>query len=1194
MSLTDKEAAKKEERLNYLYSLGKISKPVFWAEQEFGWSPRVHEETGIEAWYQFLLLGCFDGSYTWPEDHDNPMLAGKPIQKFAWRIGRQCIPKGTIIFDRDGSIMPIEEHPDAFETKQNAKIYNIEMQNGFALRCTGNHPVSIKEHNEQSYEDVGKIWCKAENLSLEDEVETIAKFDKWGDGIVHYDYSRLIASGSNHKGSWSKEENISGNIVMNNELAELLGHLITDGNAYNAINKNRPLTYTNVNIEYLDRVEHLVKNNFPNVRINRYQKPVPEKYKHRKMGYDLQFFCEDGGVKRGQNSLKEFLRSMNFHPCGFPRAINSFTKEQVISFVRGAYMGDGSFSISKNNDFESTFSCGLNRIYAEYFQSLFAKFGVVFKLESQFMKLSTSNFYKLRIKNRVMMMKFRDMFGQIPGKEIPEGFLGKRALFGRHSLHNYAKLQIDGELTEFNNIKKISIENERQNCYDVEIKDKKWFACLCTIVHNSGKTEVLSIGALYLALKKPIKYKERRRYKDVSLIGTINEDGTINETGWTHTYDTYVKGAKIIVGSADADKARTTFDRVMLFISKSPKLMAAMDEGTIIKGLHPFPYLTFNIPGWTEPATITFRGPGAGGQTARSKTFDYKLYDEADYIPPIFYEAEAATSINAAKHGLTILSSTPTGKREYFYNACFVKNTPITMSDGSEKAIDKIAVGDSVINRFGKSEEVTKVMNRLYKGKLISFMTTFNDKVITATSNHRIMAIKKRSKYCKGCDSFVWKNRTLCVLHGIHLNIEKINPDYIKINDLEIGDYIAIPLCNANNPEEIFLSHSDGEFLYVPITQYLAEYKETIVYNLTVGMDHSYCVNGFGVANCTNSEWNFQEFHVPSKENPNYDLQQDIKFRNELTDIAYEHEIEANWGTVESGVFDWTFFEWVFRPFDLKENLKDPEKPIQIPVYKIWQEKFKKKPYPDEFEHLILTNEAVQKIGGANVGAWLVSRMPPRVPNRKYWLGADLGYVSDPTEMVVFEEFNGVMKMILRLSLSKIKYNDQCDIFALLDTFYEFASIGVDATGIGVGVEQTLKGKDMHGNNKYKKHNFEKRAFFINFSERVQVSSKFNGETVLVPVKQFMTDQIILHAQNKMIIMPCDDIALDIEAQFRNHTYTMGSSNTIVYSKSSIYPDHVIDAVRTAMFAKAMTKLPKNRTWPTGSAFKGRGSGAWA
>jgi len=806
MSLTNREQEQAEERLNYLYSLGKMSKPVFWAEKEFGWRPKVDDETGVEAWYQFLLLGCFDGSYKWPEDHKNPMLAGKSIQKFAWRVGRQA-----------------------------------------------------------------------------------------------------------------------------------------------------------------------------------------------------------------------------------------------------------------------------------------------------------------------------------------------------------------------------------------------------------GKTEILSLGTLYLALQRPIKEKKKRRYKDPDLIGTINEDGIINETGWTETYDTSLRGAKIIVGSSDADKARTIFDRVMSFIKKSPKLVAAMAEGTITNGLHPFPYLTFHIPGWTEPATVTFRGPGAGGQTTRSKTFDYKLYDEADYIPPIFYEAEAATSINASKHGITILSSTPTGKREYFYHACFIKGMPVTMADSSEKPIEEIEVGDFVINRFGKTEEVTKTMNRIYNGKFISFMTTFNDKVVTATAAHRIMSIKKASRYCKGCDTFVWKNRTLCVLHGLHLGLEKtIKPDYFKLNELEVGDYIAIPLCNVKNQNEILLSHSDEEFLYVPITQYYEEYNEDIVYNLTVGIDHSYCVNGFGVSNCTNPNWNFYEFHVPSKENPTYDLAQDIQFRNEYTDIAYEHEIEANWGTVESGVFDWTYFEWVFRFSDFKNNPKDPEHEIEVPIYRMWQpvnsngiKKVKeKKQFPDEFEHLKLNNEAINKIGGQNIGSWLLSRLPPKIQNRKYWLGADLGYVSDPSEIVVFEEFNGVMKMILRLSLSKIKLDDQCDMIALLDTFYEFAALGVDATGIGMGVEQKLRGKDMHGYNKYKKHNFERRAYFVNFSEKVAMPNKFNGETVFVPVKQFMTDQIIIAAQNRMIIMPSDDIALDIEAQFRNHTYTM-PNNTIIYSKSSMYPDHIIDSVRTAMFGKAMTKMPKFRSWPTGSSFKGRGGGAW-
>jgi len=718
---------------------------------------------------------------------------------------------------------------------------------------------------------------------------------------------------------------------------------------------------------------------------------------------------------------------------------------------------------------------------------------------------------------------------------------------------------------------------------------------------QSGKTESLAIGALFLALCRPIHFTKLRRYKDHALIGTPRPDGSINESGWTETQDPYMRGAKIIIGSADADKARTIFDRVMKFIDNSPKLSKAMAGGAIVKKLHPFPELIFKIPGWTEDASITFRGPGAGGQTARSKTFDYKLYDEADWMPAIFFEAEKATSINAGENSLVILSSTPTGKREHFYNACFVADTPVLLASGEYKSIQDVKVGDSVFNRYGVAEPVTAVMKRNTRSLLVAITTTYNDTVITSTTDHRFMAVRKYDRYCWGCRKFVWRNQTDCVLLGVHTGFKPVQPEYHSTHKLAVGDYLAIPLSTVNDPKKVFLGVIEGAFLYVAIKKmaripFTGEAKRgggTPVYNLTVGNDHSYCVNGYGVANCTNPTWNYQEFHIPSKENPNFTPEFNQEFINEHPQAVYQHEIEAEWGTVEEGVFDWTYFEWVFRLYDEKPNPKDAEHPIRTPIYRVFDTSFgrKRKPFPDEYERINLTPSDIGRIGHNNLGIWLRAKFPVKIDNRRYWFGADFGYQSDPSEFVVFEEWNGVMKMILRIHMQHVPYLTQCDIIALLDNFYLFAALGMDQGSNGLMVEQVLKAKEL-GHNKFKNHNFEKRLYAVNFSNKVQVSNKFNNEKVLVPVKQFMTDSIIMAAQNRLVIMPSVDVDEDLENQFRNHTYTTGANGTIIYSKSTVFPDHIVDAVRTAFFAKSQVRMPTNRAWPVGSAFKvagGRG-----
>lgn len=47
---------------------------------------------------------------------------------------------------------------------------------------------------------------------------------------------------------------------------------------------------------------------------------------------------------------------------------------------------------------------------------------------------------------------------------------------------------------------------------------------------------------------------------------------------------------------------------------------------------------------------------------------------------------------------------------------CFLPGTPITMSDGTKKDIDKIVVGDDVLTHMGNIEDVTYVMERDYDG----------------------------------------------------------------------------------------------------------------------------------------------------------------------------------------------------------------------------------------------------------------------------------------------------------------------------------------------------------------------------------------------------------------------------------------------------------------------------------------------
>jgi hypothetical protein len=304
----------------------------------------------------------------------------------------------------------------------------------------------------------------------------------------------------------------------------------------------------------------------------------------------------------------------------------------------------------------------------------------------------------------------------------------------------------------------------------------------------------------------------------------------------------------------------------------------------------------------------------------------------------------------------------------------------------------------------------------------------------------------------------------------------------------------------------------------------------------------------------------------------------DKEFREKLTTTAYEHEIMADWGTVEEGVFNWNYFHDVFN-YDY--TMRPPEQRKNNIGF-------------DEYTLLKLDHLSMKQIGINNLGLWLQRKLPPRKELCRYYFGADLGYSSDPSEFIVFEQFNGVMKGIVRLHSANISYDVQADLIAAFDKHFMFDMLGMDQGNAGIAVEQMLKSDLFSGNgyNKYASHNFKDRLVAVQFGQKVSIGN-VAGRDQIVPVKQWMTDLIIKQAEEKLLILPNIDYDPDIENQFRNHTYSIGANGTIIYSKSDMYPDHCVDAVRTAFYAKCTSTLPKKRAWPTGSTFKSRGNGGW-
>lgn len=176
-----------------------------------------------------------------------------------------------------------------------------------------------------------------------------------------------------------------------------------------------------------------------------------------------------------------------------------------------------------------------------------------------------------------------------------------------------------------------------------------------------------------------------------------------------------------------------------------------------------------------------------------------------------------------------------------------------------------------------------------------------------------------------------------------------------------------------------------------------------------------------------------------------------------------------------------------------------------------------------------------------------------------FWIGGDLGYTNDPTEIVVFreDEFGDrrMMTLVLRIHMEHVSYPHIAQVISLLERYYTPVGIGIDNGGNGLAVVQELPTLD-----KYKPLQLQSRLRGYDFGGMTTLDIR-EGRQIRKRTKELMTTLINGALQRRQLVLPADDS--EIEDQLTTHTYTLTSGN-IIYSKGN---DHIVDAVRCAMLA---------------------------
>ncbi len=180
-----------------------------------------------------------------------------------------------------------------------------------------------------------------------------------------------------------------------------------------------------------------------------------------------------------------------------------------------------------------------------------------------------------------------------------------------------------------------------------------------------------------------------------------------------------------------------------------------------------------------------------------------------------------------------------------------------------------------------------------------------------------------------------------------------------------------------------------------------------------------------------------------------------------------------------------------------------------------------------------------------------------------YWLGGDLGYTSDPTELLLFEEEpdTGRLSLLLRVHAEQIPYPVITEVIALIDRVYSPAGLGVDRGGNGMSVVQELLGLD-----KYRERHLLGRLVGYDFGGTLAVAEDEHGRPIRKRVKEHMTALINEALNGRRLSLPKQDH--EVEDQLCTQTYVL-TDHGVVYSKGN---DHIVDAMRCALLRRAQDR----------------------
>lgn len=276
---------------------------------------------------------------------------------------------------------------------------------------------------------------------------------------------------------------------------------------------------------------------------------------------------------------------------------------------------------------------------------------------------------------------------------------------------------------------------------------------------------------------------------------------------------------------------------------------------------------------------------------------------------------------------------------------------------------------------------------------------------------------------------------------------------------------------------------------------------------------------------------------------------------------GYQQNVLGNWGDPENSVFPWFQFQRLLHDIPeyrcLKILVDESHGEVSLYGYELTApvvEGVKGKPEP-----VTLIDKRISKHSfdiKAEIKAFFDAQ-----PGLCFG-GGDLGFSQDPTELYVKLVYGKTHRLIGRVQLKGVTYDQQADAIDSLDDIFDGGQDkmgwGLDFGNAGSAVVHILQGQEAYQHKSYADRltGYQFGAAYDAVNEDGEtIIDKKSGKPVRLSAKELATDLLTTKMQRIELQYPFDP---DIVLMYPSHTYRNGTTRRLFKD----IDDHVIDADR--------------------------------